>query len=136
MQATESIDYNPPKLSSNSIWLFHTSKNMSYFRMIRFLELPAIMYMLIFTINPVVSIMISFALYQLSIKALLWENPNRSVVRLDYLPDIDKISVTKVGPFGFLYNRLWDKQCFKKLDPHTLIPKGNFKRTGVLEIKP
>lgn len=68
-------------------------------------------------------------------QALIWEPTNRMAVRLDYLPNIKQVSVTKVGPFGCLYNKLWKLDDFEIFDTQSVIPKGFLNRIIFLASK-
>jgi hypothetical protein len=55
---------------------------------------------------------------------------------MDYLPNVDKISVTKVGPFGMLFNNLWDPKDFEVVSIQDIYEKGLLTRVLFLERKP
>ena len=68
-------------------------------------------------------------------KAQFWEGINRCAVRLDYIPEIKKVSVTKIGPLGYLYNNYWNLEDFQLIDTQDLLTNGQFIRDNILEFK-
>jgi hypothetical protein len=48
-------------------------------------------------------------------KAAIWEVSRRLATRVDYLPNIEKLSVTKIGKFGFEQNELWNMADLEKI---------------------
>ena len=52
---------------------------------------------------------------------------------MDYLPNIDHVSVTKIGPFGLLYNSLWKVSDIEKIDVYTSVMPGELIRDIFVE---
>ena len=130
---TQSLRIDPPKITPNSVWLYHSNNGLKKNKALRTFEVPLLLTVLLWTSYPVFNLFGMAVMYQFGIKATDYEAGYRSAVRMDYLPNVDKVSVTKVGPFGVLYNTLWDPQDFEVVDIQDTYYQGSLIRTVLLE---
>jgi len=131
--ATEQLNYNPPQLTTSSVWLYHSSSNLSLYRCVRYAEIPFSLWAIFVSDTPLVIIPAAIAAYHLFLKAFFWEPIYRTAIRIDYLPNIEMVSVTKVGPFGVLYNTLWKISDFERVDTIPEVTRRKLTRIVLLE---
>ena len=133
INVVEKARFDPPRITSSSIWLYHASDKLNIYRAIRFLEVPSVLYLAMFSSNPV-AIGVGFAfLYFLGVKAFIWELIARTPMRIDFLPNVERVSVTKIGPFGLPVNTLWKLTDFERIDTFKEASRRFLKRNVVLE---
>jgi hypothetical protein len=106
---------------------------MNAYRMLRAAELPVAAWTLFFMTMPLYKFSLFGLCYFIFLKGMLWEATFRTAVRLDYLPNLEMVSVTKVGPFGILYNTLWKTTDFERIDTIPEITKRKVRRALLLE---
>ena len=106
------------------------------YRFARFVELPVSLYAIFVSQFPFAIIAAAVASYFVWLKAIAFEPTYRSAIRMDYLPNVEMVSVTKVGPFGCLYNTLWKLSDFERVDTIPEVTRRNINRTLLLESEP
>lgn len=121
-----------PKIAPNAVWLYHSNNGMKKIRALRTLEVPAFLAIFLFTGGPIFHMVMAGFAYHFILKSSYWLNAYRLAVRLDYLPNVDMVSVTKVGPFGVYYNNLWKPSDFEQVNLLALIPQGRLTRVPPL----
>ena len=110
-----SLITNIPKITDNSINLYTGGKVINLNKFLRFIETPLILSVIL--VNVFTPVLLKFgAFWILGGNAFVYSLSKRLASRVDYLPNLEKISVSKVGLFGIERNSLWDLKDIEKVD--------------------
>lgn len=103
------------------------------YRCVRYAEVPLSLWTVFVSDYPLVVIPAGVLAYHVFLKAYFWEPIYRTAIRMDYLPNIEMVSVTKIGPFGVLYNTLWKISDFERVDTVPEVTRRRLTRVILLE---
>lgn len=107
------VDY--PKLTPNSVWLYHGSHDAEKTRRLVVTTSGLVGPVLLTSFNPAFHFFAFSSLFIFVFSVMRFQKVQRLVVRMDYLPNIKKICVTKIGLFGILKTSFWELNEFKSL---------------------
>ena len=128
---TETEEFNPPQIFDNSVFLY-MSKSLfaTQLMAIRSLEIPAILFTSLFYPNfPALAG--GFALvYFLALNGLFYEPSRRLVLRMDLLPDSEKLFIQKIGFGGNVYGLPIELDDLQKIDLLDFETKGKENMCG------
>lgn len=104
-----------PKLTPNSVWLYHGGQSAESVRKMMTTTPAYFAIFCLISFNPVFYFLIWSIMYVMINSVRSYKRVNRLVVRMDYMPNIKKICVTKVGIFGNLRTSFWELSEFKTI---------------------
>lgn len=119
-------ELNPPKIHENSVNVYFGGQLANEFVNYRSLDWIWVFPFFCFALpSHVVPIMLTG--YFATTRAWIWEPIRRLVLRMDLLPHLEAVSMTKVGHFGILYNEIVRLEDLQKMDKD----KEFWKATGI-----